>query len=75
MRDTVCKKVCLRSVSLLLVMVTPLVTAQDNSYRKRNSGKWEKPSNWSLGFAPTNSHPVFITNAFPKVVTIALRGQ
>lgn len=38
--------------------------AASNSYTNTTSGKWEDPSNWSLG-APTATNSIYITNSAP----------
>src|SRR5437867_12390370 len=50
-----------------LLAISPV--ADDNIYTNSISGKWEVPTNWSLG-APTTNNSIFITNAGTKTVTI-----
>src|SRR5437870_824711 len=54
----------------LTVAIAPATQATDNSWTNSASGKWEEPSNWSLGVAPTVNQFVLITNDSTKVVAI-----
>jgi hypothetical protein len=44
--------------------------AQTNSWSTSASDKWEAASDWSLGLAPTSTQSIYVTNSFPKIVTI-----
>jgi len=56
--------------AVALALLAPLrLAAADNLYTNLLSGKWETPSNWSLG-APSTNDSIYITNAGTKTVTI-----
>ncbi len=72
----------MKNKSLIISAVTALLLAaqaflplaaraQDNSWTNLLSDKWENSTNWSLGFAPTNTQSdILITNTATKTATI-----
>ncbi len=57
-------------ITLTLVLPTPGLRAQTNSWINPASGKWENTNSWSLNILPNSSQIIDITNDGTKVITV-----
>ncbi|MGZ5568685.1 MAG: Kelch repeat-containing protein, partial [Limisphaerales bacterium] len=59
-----------RIITLTLVLPSPGLRAQTNSWINPASGKWENTNSWSLNALPNSLQTIEITNDGTKIITV-----